>query len=470
MTDQKITALPALTDVNKADLMVVVDDVGGSPVTKKATVNNALAAPVDYRDFDQAASVTDPAAGDTRLYSGTDGKMYIRDSAGNVSAVGEGVLSHNVFGRITAATNDPYNIDGTADAETLYFTPCNGNMARMYDATLGAWKYLTFSQLALLITDDTQTGDITNGSAIVSDLTSTALLAVGMAVSGTGIPEGAVISTIDSATQITMDQNATATTNDLSDLVFKFPASTNWIFSITLSSGAIAIERPVVYTTQANLLTKITKLDGVKVLTGNTDAIVVGTFTVSATAGQVDNTIDSMGIRNVYQPLPKGFGWQPVWIPISAFYPADTNGAGALQYLDGVPVRAFDASTDQSASISLRFPTGWSGIIKARPPWMANDADTGNVIWAITTESAAHGEVMAGSTTTTLSASAAGGTQYEISEPTLSDTHTAGITGESILLTLTRDANNAADTYASNAYAIGLDLYYLMYADGIEEV
>jgi hypothetical protein len=291
-----------------------------------------------------------------------------------------------------------------------------------------------------------------------------------MVVSGTGIPAGAVISTIDSATQITMDQNATATTNDLSDLEFKYPANTNWIFSITLVSGAVALERPVVYTTQANLLTKVTKLDGVKVLDGNTDAIVVGTFTVSAVAGQVDNTIDSRGIRNVYQPLPLGFGWKHAWLPITSFYPADTNGAGALQYLDGVPVRAFDAATDESASIALRFPTGWAGSIIARPPWMVNNTDAGNVIWAFTTEAAAHGEVMAGAATTTLTASAAGGTQYKISEPALSAAHAAGTTGESILLTLTRDADNVAETYASDAFALGLDLYYLMYATGIEEV
>lgn len=470
MTDQKITELTELTAVNKADLLPVVDDVAGSPVTMFATINNAMAAPVDYRDFDESATPDPPAAGNLRIYAGTDGKLYSVDAADSVAAIGEGVLAHNVYGRITAATGDPYNLDGTADAETLYFTPCNGNMARMYDATLSAWKYLTFSELTLRITDSTQTGDITSGSPIITNLTSTALFVVGMVVTGTGIAADSVISTIDSATQVTLDKNATATTNDLSDLVFKYAASTNWIMAITLAGGVIALERPIIYTTQANLLTKITKLDGVKVLAGNTDAIIVGTFSVSATAGQVDNTIDKRGVRNLYQPLAKGFGWGHVYIPATAFVPLNTNGAGSVQELDLVKVRAFDPITDKSAVIPLSFPAGWEGIIRAKVRWLVNDANAGNVIWAISTENAAHGEVMANSATTVFAASAAGGTQYEVTETEVCAAHTAGTDGETINLTVSRDADNAADTYATNAYLIGVDLYYLMYANGIEEV
>lgn len=58
-------------------------------------------------------------------------------------------------------------------------------------------------------------GDITNASFLVTNIPSTANLLVGMNISGTGIPSGTIIFSIDSATQVTMTAQATATTADL---------------------------------------------------------------------------------------------------------------------------------------------------------------------------------------------------------------------------------------------------------------
>lgn len=44
MADAKITALTELTSVTNSDLLAVVDDPGGSPITKKATVGNVMSA------------------------------------------------------------------------------------------------------------------------------------------------------------------------------------------------------------------------------------------------------------------------------------------------------------------------------------------------------------------------------------------------------------------------------------------
>lgn len=55
------------------------------------------------------------------------------------------------------------------------------------------------------------TGNTTNTSAVVTALANTALLGTGQSVSGTGIPAGATISSINSATQITLSAAATAT-------------------------------------------------------------------------------------------------------------------------------------------------------------------------------------------------------------------------------------------------------------------
>jgi len=63
MADAKITALDELTAVIGTDLLVVVDDPGGAPITKKATVANVLQAvgAVDVQSTDGATSIINTA-------------------------------------------------------------------------------------------------------------------------------------------------------------------------------------------------------------------------------------------------------------------------------------------------------------------------------------------------------------------------------------------------------------------------
>ena len=60
------------------------------------------------------------------------------------------------------------------------------------------------------------TGNITNTNPVVTNISSTTKLAVGMRVIGTGIQANTTILSIDSATQITLNNNATATTTGVS--------------------------------------------------------------------------------------------------------------------------------------------------------------------------------------------------------------------------------------------------------------
>ena len=58
---------------------------------------------------------------------------------------------------------------------------------------------------------ESSTGNVTNASTIITGIPSTAGFQVGWTVSGTGIPAGATISSIDSSTQIHISSKATAT-------------------------------------------------------------------------------------------------------------------------------------------------------------------------------------------------------------------------------------------------------------------
>lgn len=74
----------------------------------------------------------------------------------------------------------------------------NGSTASLPAIDTGVWPSVA------------RTGNRTNGSAILTGLSSTTDFTAGMGVEGTGIPAGSKILTVDSATQITLDHNATS--------------------------------------------------------------------------------------------------------------------------------------------------------------------------------------------------------------------------------------------------------------------
>lgn len=108
---------------------------------------------------------------------------------------------------------------------TLDNTSSTFNKILCYDWLLDRWtpitgiegKYVTpMAQVGetLETLDDlvgwTDTGDTTNGSAVITNIGDTSGLYAGMWVMGAGVPAGAVIDSVDSASQITLDQNCTA--------------------------------------------------------------------------------------------------------------------------------------------------------------------------------------------------------------------------------------------------------------------
>jgi len=58
MADQKLTALDAATTLGDADLIYVVDDVAGTPASKKLTGANLFAGKVQSDDVTDIAVVT----------------------------------------------------------------------------------------------------------------------------------------------------------------------------------------------------------------------------------------------------------------------------------------------------------------------------------------------------------------------------------------------------------------------------
>ncbi len=107
------------------------------------------------------------------------------------------------FGRIPCPADATQIMDATSSNNFGIEAANNGTCT-------GGTPAANFSMAA-----STFTGNTTNTSAIVTSVSSTTNLSVGTLVSGTGIPAGAYIASIDSSTQITLDKSATATNSGI---------------------------------------------------------------------------------------------------------------------------------------------------------------------------------------------------------------------------------------------------------------
>ncbi len=111
----------------------------------------------------------------------------------------------------------------------------------------GIWEYDGTNWIPILVqgnftengtttqaTETTETGTLTNGSPTVTGLSDTTPLLVGEEVSGTGIPVGTTILSIDSMTQVTLTNNATVTGSEM--LTFSTGPYTNIISNIVTTN------------------------------------------------------------------------------------------------------------------------------------------------------------------------------------------------------------------------------------------
>ena len=125
-------------------------------------------------------------------------------------------------------------------------TLTGGSVARNAVSDIVVHQHNTAGGLTVstLISDDTpatRAGTTTSGTKIITGLSSTADLTVGMTVTGTGIAGSSTIATIDSATQITLNNNTTATGTP--NLSFRF------VTSLTKAgAGSVTLEGAQNYT------------------------------------------------------------------------------------------------------------------------------------------------------------------------------------------------------------------------------
>ncbi len=108
---------------------------------------------------------------------------------------------------------------GTAGFQVGWTVTGKGIPSNATIASVDSASQITLSQTATstmasqLSLDTTNTGNTVSGTAVITGLTTTAGYQIGSAVSGNGIPAGAIITSVDSSTQIHINAAATSTAN-----------------------------------------------------------------------------------------------------------------------------------------------------------------------------------------------------------------------------------------------------------------
>lgn len=271
-------------------------------------------------------------------YNGTNGYWITEVIGSNHSSP-----SH-ISGRLTLTTNVPVTTSDVTNASTIYFTPYKGNIIWLYDGV--RWVSLNFPQISIPATQS-QSGTTTMLSPVITGLTDTSQLARGMTVTGTNTGIGAVISSIDSATQITVSVDSIMSGSDT--ITFKVPSSKNIDIFGVLVNGSLALRYSNNWTSDTARSDALATLDGVKV---NNAVINSGDYnSIAANAGlylgsfrtvNAGETIDSGYQRYLYNEHNKVFKYFYVNEPANSWTyttptwrQANANTANKIEILNG---------------------------------------------------------------------------------------------------------------------------------------
>jgi hypothetical protein len=214
---------------------------------------------------------------------------------------------------------------------TLYYALHGGNRIGLYNGS--KWKIHTFTQCSLSIPSTSQatpTGNTTNGSELITGMSSTTGLYAGQVITGTGIPSGTTIISVDSASQITLSKLATAT-NAGTALICYYSVYDVFIYD---NSGTITLEA-VAWTNGTTRATALTTQDGIPVKSGDATRRYLGMFKLSTSTGTEVGGQRCL-IWNLYNQVeielavfPTGSSWNYTTATWRPWHKTDSGGVWA---------------------------------------------------------------------------------------------------------------------------------------------
>lgn len=212
--------------------------------------------------------------------------------------LGQALIKNSAPGRLTLTTVLPVTTSDVTAALVLYYTPYVGDQLALYDGT--AWAAYALSEISIKATDSAQTGTMTSGNKVISGLTDTSQLIVGMQVSGTNVGAANTIVTIDSATQVTTNVNSTGSASNA--VTFKLAPSLPVDVFAFANAGTPKLEW-CVWTNATTRATALVMQDGVLCKTGVLTRRYLGTVYVGTTAGQLEDSIANRLVWNMYNQV-----------------------------------------------------------------------------------------------------------------------------------------------------------------------
>jgi hypothetical protein len=286
-----------------------------------------------------------------RLPKGDDGDEIVYDSTETLGiktqAKTSGNLSLMPSGRLTGTSGTAVTIADVTAITEIFLAHHNGN--RMPLLSGSTWVYYTFDDNISIKTTDTPTGDTVNGSAVVTAVSDASQLLAGMEITGTGIPGGTTILSVDSDSQITLDANATADGSGVT-LTCKVPADTNVDVFAEYVGGNVVLRFGPLWTDGTTRATALVEVDGVLCLTGDTGKRYLGTIRTTGTSGQIEDSTSKHFVWNYYNRVIRHLFANDTtdqWSYSTATWRAangnTTDGVGRVSCVVGVAEDAIDA-------------------------------------------------------------------------------------------------------------------------------
>jgi len=163
-------------------------------------------------------------------------------------------------------------------------------------------------------------------------------------------------------------------------------------------------------------------------------------------------------------------GTETIWIPSSAMYGSETNGADAQQVettatRPDLKVLDFDAGTAEYAQFAIAMPKSWNlGTVTYQVFWSPSNTNTGNAIFGLQGLATTEGDT----------ADAVFGTAIEVTDAGIGTVEDVQMTAVSSAMTLAgspadddycffqlyRDAADGSDTFTGDARVLGIKLFY----------
>ncbi len=225
-------------------------------------------------------------------------------------------------------------------------------------------------------------GTITNGSAKVTGLSSTEELAVGDPVTGSGIPNGTTIKTIESSTKILLSQNATS--SKTTELTFTLPYIYSKAIKLCVEEGKVGYtfhESETLYSKSCENNTNYVSEGFCKYEEMNSEGCTSKATNLNSTEdpnkwGDLENpTVDAAILSTKHSFIVDNWqcgsklGKLTVWGSIAQFWrgPVGTGGSGGSGYIKNYNYDERLAS-EQPPSFLNPSSTSWSLSRETAPP------------------------------------------------------------------------------------------------------